>query len=274
MCRVTEFGIIAVFQSRDGRLTVQPRMFFPTEEDALRAAEIFADVLGGAVAFTRVVDRERDTAEDGVIIAKFGVMAEGAREDVTTEREEASRSSSPDNPVPPLRESPGRYIVTFFEAQLRLCALARMARREGSSGFTRMRDEEHEPTFQSAETLEEGNGTGRGSSVPENVELLAAQARRLHELDAASCDSRWFTKMTGAWAFTLAATDAEAAWSGALACATEADEEAFFNRVLAPWIAHRFRQADTNAQRPELADLMAAPPEQRPRLPASASACG
>ncbi|MBV8834009.1 MAG: hypothetical protein JO108_32820, partial [Acidobacteriaceae bacterium] len=49
MARVAEFGVIPVFRDRDGRLAVQPQMIFPSEEDAKRAAQIFAEVLGGAV---------------------------------------------------------------------------------------------------------------------------------------------------------------------------------------------------------------------------------
>ena len=60
-----------------------------------------------------------------------------------------------------------------------------------------------------------------------SVEILARKARNLHELDEACPDSRWFTKMTGAWAFTLAGTNPEAAWNGALACAIEAEAVGF-----------------------------------------------
>jgi hypothetical protein len=50
-------------------------MIFPSEEDAQRAAQIFAEVLGGAVAFSRVADREAGVTEDGVIIGKYGALA-------------------------------------------------------------------------------------------------------------------------------------------------------------------------------------------------------
>ena len=78
MARVTEFGVIPVFRDRDGRLSVQPQMIFPSEEDAQRAAQIFAEVLGGAVAFSRMADREAGVTEDGVNIGKYGTMAKGA----------------------------------------------------------------------------------------------------------------------------------------------------------------------------------------------------
>ncbi|MBV8962464.1 MAG: hypothetical protein JOY67_02910 [Hyphomicrobiales bacterium] len=79
MARVAEFGVIPVFRDRDGHLAVQPQMIFPSEEDAKRAAQIFAEVLGGAVAFSRVADREAGITEDGVIIAKYGAMAQAQK---------------------------------------------------------------------------------------------------------------------------------------------------------------------------------------------------
>jgi hypothetical protein len=33
-------------------------------------------MLGGAVAYSRVVDREAGTAENGIVIGRFGVFAE------------------------------------------------------------------------------------------------------------------------------------------------------------------------------------------------------
>jgi hypothetical protein len=274
MSRVTEFGIIAVFQRQDGRLTVQPQMLFPSEEDARRAAEIFAEVLGGAVAFSRVVDRESGLAEDGVIIAKFGVMAEGSGEDFGAQERTASQSPPRDRLRSPLRDSPERYILTFFEAQLRLCALARAARREKSLGFARMWDEVGEMKLDLRTTSGDGDDPGRPPSIASGVALLAREARSFHELDEACPDARWFVKMTGAWAFALAGTNAEAAWNGALACAIEADEQAFFDRVLAPWITHRFRQDGPDPPAPELDDLVAATRDPRARLPASAASRG
>jgi hypothetical protein len=85
MARVAEFGVIPVFRDRDGRLAVQPQMIFPSEEDAQRAAQIFAEVLGGAVAFSRVADREAGVMEDGVIIGKYGAL--------TAERRPASKAA-------------------------------------------------------------------------------------------------------------------------------------------------------------------------------------
>lgn len=75
MARVAEFGVIPVFRDRNGRLAVQPQMIFPSEQDAHRAAQIFAEVLGGAVAFSRMADREAGVMEDGVIIGKYGALA-------------------------------------------------------------------------------------------------------------------------------------------------------------------------------------------------------
>jgi hypothetical protein len=246
-------------------------MLFPSEEDARRAAEIFAEVLGGAVAFSRVVDRESGLAEDGVIIAKFGVMAEGSGEDFGAQEHTASQSPSGDRLRSRLRDSPERYILTFFEAQLRLCALARAARRERSSGFARMWNEVGETKLDLRTISSDGDDPGRPPLFASGVALLGREARTLHE----PCpDARWFVKMTGAWAFALAGTNAEAAWNGALACAIEADEQAFFDRVLAPWITHRFRQDGPDPPAPELDDLVAATRDPRARLPASAASRG
>lgn len=87
MARVAEFGVIPVFRDRDGRLAVQPQMIFPSEQDAQRAAQIFAEVLGGAVAFSRMADREAGVMEEGVIIGKYGAMARAP------ERRTASRAA-------------------------------------------------------------------------------------------------------------------------------------------------------------------------------------
>lgn len=76
--RRVEYGIFPVFRGLDGKLEVQHRIPFPSAEDAMRAGEVFAGVLGGAVAFSRVFDREAGTAEDGVIIGRYGVMAQDA----------------------------------------------------------------------------------------------------------------------------------------------------------------------------------------------------
>jgi hypothetical protein len=77
MARVAEFGVIPVFRDRDGHLAVQPQMIFPSEQDAQRAAQIFAEVLGGAVAFSRMADREAGIMGEGVIIGKYGALARG-----------------------------------------------------------------------------------------------------------------------------------------------------------------------------------------------------
>jgi hypothetical protein len=81
MALAAEFGVFPVFRGLDGRLAVQPEIIFPSEDDAKRAAEVFAGVLGGAVAYSRMTDQETGLVEDGVIIGKYGVMAEGAADD-------------------------------------------------------------------------------------------------------------------------------------------------------------------------------------------------
>jgi hypothetical protein len=71
-----KFGIFPVFRGLDGKLTVQKEVPFSSEEEARRAGRIFAEVLGGAVAFRRMNDPDAGVVGQGVIIAKYGVMAE------------------------------------------------------------------------------------------------------------------------------------------------------------------------------------------------------
>ena len=69
MSTSNKFGIFPVFCGLHGKLTVP-------EEEARRAGRIFAEVLGGAVAFRRMNDPDAGIVGQGVIIAKYGVMAE------------------------------------------------------------------------------------------------------------------------------------------------------------------------------------------------------
>jgi hypothetical protein len=71
-----KFGIFPVFRGLDGKLAVQKEVPFSSEEEALRAGRIFAEVLGGAVAFRRINDPDTGRVGQGVIIGKYGVMAE------------------------------------------------------------------------------------------------------------------------------------------------------------------------------------------------------
>jgi hypothetical protein len=101
--RSTEFGILPVFRGLDGALQVQRPIKFPTEQDALRAGEVFADVLGGAVAYSRVVDREAGTSENGVIIGRFGAMRESERVGTpNAQRAGALGDGGTADPSPPL----------------------------------------------------------------------------------------------------------------------------------------------------------------------------
>ena len=80
MSTVDEFGIIPVARGIDGKLLVQKEVVFPTKDDALRAGTIFAQVLGGAVAFRRRIDTEAGVKEDGIIIGRYGILAEEKRD--------------------------------------------------------------------------------------------------------------------------------------------------------------------------------------------------
>jgi hypothetical protein len=76
MATFIKFGIIPVFRGLDGKLMVQKEVAFSSEEEAKRAGRVFAEVLGGAVAFRRMNDPEAGIIGQGVIIAKYGLMAE------------------------------------------------------------------------------------------------------------------------------------------------------------------------------------------------------
>ena len=68
-----EFGVIPVFRDLDGKVVVLKEVPFSSAEEARRAAHIYAQVLGGAVACRH--DPGADTVGQGVIIGKYGVMA-------------------------------------------------------------------------------------------------------------------------------------------------------------------------------------------------------
>lgn len=75
MASFNKFGIIPVLRGFDGKLMVQKEVAFSSEEEAKRAGHVFAEVLGGAVAFRRVNDPDTGIYGQGVIIGKYGVMA-------------------------------------------------------------------------------------------------------------------------------------------------------------------------------------------------------
>jgi hypothetical protein len=78
MVRITQFGIIPVFRGLEGRLAVQREIGFSSEDDARRAGKIFAEVLGGAVAFRRTRDPETGAVEAGEIIGRYGLLADAS----------------------------------------------------------------------------------------------------------------------------------------------------------------------------------------------------
>jgi hypothetical protein len=77
---ISEFGIIPVARGLQGRLLVQKEIAFSSEEEAKRAGEVFAEVLGGAVAFRREDDPDAGIVGQGVIVGRYGVMADTADE--------------------------------------------------------------------------------------------------------------------------------------------------------------------------------------------------
>ena len=75
MAKLEQFGVIPVARGLRGQLHVRKEIIFPSENEALWAGEIFAQVLGGAVAFKRVNDPEEGVIGQGIIIGRYGVMA-------------------------------------------------------------------------------------------------------------------------------------------------------------------------------------------------------
>jgi hypothetical protein len=75
MATLHEFGIIPVARGLNGKLLVQKEISFPSEQDAQRAGQVFANVLGGAIAFRRMSDREAGILGQGEIIGRYGLMA-------------------------------------------------------------------------------------------------------------------------------------------------------------------------------------------------------
>ena len=76
MAALDEFGVIPVARGPQGKLLVRKEIPFPSEEHAQRAGKLFADVLGGAVTFRRTSDRAAGIVGQGVIIGRYGVMAQ------------------------------------------------------------------------------------------------------------------------------------------------------------------------------------------------------
>ena len=75
-----EFGIIPVARGLQGKLLVQKEIAFSSAEEAKRAGQIFAEVLGGAVARRRQDNPEAGIVGQGVIIGRYGIMADNADE--------------------------------------------------------------------------------------------------------------------------------------------------------------------------------------------------
>ena len=76
MATFTKFEIIPVARSLDGKLLVQKEVAFPSEEEAKRAGEACANIVAGAIAFRRVNDPDTGLFGQGIIIGKYGIMAE------------------------------------------------------------------------------------------------------------------------------------------------------------------------------------------------------
>ena len=71
---LNEYGVIPVFRDLDGKVVALKEVPFSSAEEARDAAHIYAEVLGGAVACRH--DPGADTVGQGVIIGRYGVMAE------------------------------------------------------------------------------------------------------------------------------------------------------------------------------------------------------
>jgi hypothetical protein len=74
---VNDFGIIPVARGLQGKLLMQNEIACSSEEAAKRAGR---ESLGGAVAFRSEDDPEAEIIGQGVIIGRYGLMAEKADE--------------------------------------------------------------------------------------------------------------------------------------------------------------------------------------------------
>ena len=72
----TSYGVYGVSPSVDGTLKIQPPVTVGSAVEAKRTAEFLAGALGGAVAFAREIDPRTGATKDGVIIGRFGLLAE------------------------------------------------------------------------------------------------------------------------------------------------------------------------------------------------------
>jgi len=77
MLRVTKFGVLPIFRGLGGRLKPLRVIEAASADEAKRKADVFASVVGGAVAFASTGDAELDAWEAPRIIARHGEVPEG-----------------------------------------------------------------------------------------------------------------------------------------------------------------------------------------------------
>jgi hypothetical protein len=79
MSRVTKFGVLPIFRGLEGKFTPLRVMHARSADEARRKADVFAAVIGGAVAFFKAGDPDRDQWDDTVIIGYSGEVPEGIK---------------------------------------------------------------------------------------------------------------------------------------------------------------------------------------------------
>jgi hypothetical protein len=79
MSKVTKFGVLPIFRGLEGKFRPLRVMQARSADDAKRKADIFASVVGGAVAFAKARDPGRDQWDETVILGYCGEVPEGIK---------------------------------------------------------------------------------------------------------------------------------------------------------------------------------------------------
>ena len=79
MSRVTKFGVLPILRGLEGKFSPLRVMHARSADEAKRKADVFAMVIGGAVAFSKSGDPDRNQWGDTVILGCCGEVPEGIK---------------------------------------------------------------------------------------------------------------------------------------------------------------------------------------------------
>jgi hypothetical protein len=77
MSRVAKFGVLPIFRGLEGKFKPLRIIEARSADEAKRKADVFASVVGGAVAFSKSGDPGRDQWDKTVILGYCGEVPEG-----------------------------------------------------------------------------------------------------------------------------------------------------------------------------------------------------